>query len=108
MFEQCLEIASIFRINCHPQRTGRGTFHAIDLERCRQCIDHLGSQRRHRNLIRLTGSDNQKFIATLPADRVGSAHGLPQAASDLNNERVTGAMAERIVDSFKMVQIQKQ
>ena len=53
-------------------------------------------------------SMNQEFIATDAADRIDFAQAGAQALRNFNERDVAGAVAERIVDVFEAIQINKQ
>lgn len=79
--------------------------------------DEIGSFQHGEQLLRAEsgvfcvgdfGKKYHEFVATLAADGIGVADTIHQAFSDGLQECVSDGMAQRIVNVFEMIQIQKE
>ena len=81
---------------------------AFDFEWARQGFGDLAGNAAHGLDILHVGQSNQKFVAALPADRVGVAQRGGETLGHLLEQQVAHRMPQGVVDLLEMVQIQVQ
>ncbi len=108
IFYQCFGVPAIVGIDADADAGGDVQIVVIDPMRFAYGLEY--SSRGDGGIFCLFdfGKQNHKFVATLAAYCVGGSHASQQALGDGLKQFVTERMAQRIVDVFEAVQIEKK
>ena len=106
--QQGVKGVSVIGPHGHAHRQAGGQFVALDLERLRQCLHHLGGHAIDGVHVLHTGQCNKKLVPALAADGVGVTDTVAQALRDLLQHLITHGVAQGVIDGLEMIQIQVQ
>src|ERR1035437_5441893 len=107
VFEQDVWGQAICRVDSNANTASGENFIAFNLE---GCLDHLDQAMQYSQahvFIQLSFQDEDKFISSKTSYGIGIPDCLFQASGYFGQEKVTGIMAESIVNEFESVQVKK-
>jgi hypothetical protein len=108
IFDKRLRVPSVVRIDAHANARRDVEIVLIDRMYLRHSLQHPLRRKGGIFGVLQLRKQNDEFISTLPADRVGTANATHQALCNRLKKFVADRMAKGIVDIFEAVQIEKQ